>query len=78
MAISAAMVKELRESTGAGMMAAKKALEETSGDMEAAVPLTGQVCGRIDAVRPVRDIVADTVQEFQQVVERLASRYGRC
>ncbi|SDK77650.1 translation elongation factor Ts [Paracoccus chinensis] len=37
MAISAAMVKELRESTGAGMMDAKKALEETSGDMEAAV-----------------------------------------
>ena len=37
MAITAAMVKELRESTGAGMMDAKKALEETSGDMEAAV-----------------------------------------
>jgi len=37
MAISAAMVKELRESTGAGMMDAKKALQETSGDMEAAV-----------------------------------------
>ncbi|PZO65480.1 MAG: elongation factor Ts [Paracoccus denitrificans] len=37
MAISAAMVKELRESTGAGMMDAKKALEENNGDMEAAV-----------------------------------------
>ncbi|MBB1491277.1 MULTISPECIES: translation elongation factor Ts [unclassified Paracoccus (in: a-proteobacteria)] len=37
MAISAAMVKELRETTGAGMMDAKKALQETSGDMEAAV-----------------------------------------
>ena len=37
MAITAAMVKELRESTGAGMMDAKKALEENSGDMEAAV-----------------------------------------
>tara|TARA_R110000787_G_scaffold103222_4_gene209685 strand:+ start:414 stop:1271 length:858 start_codon:yes stop_codon:yes gene_type:complete len=31
------MVKELRDSTGAGMMDAKKALTETSGDMEAAV-----------------------------------------
>jgi elongation factor Ts len=31
------MVKELRESTGAGMMDAKKALTETNGDMEAAV-----------------------------------------
>jgi len=37
MAITAAMVKELRESTGAGMMDAKKALTETNGDMEAAV-----------------------------------------
>ncbi|SMO66976.1 translation elongation factor Ts [Paracoccus laeviglucosivorans] len=37
MAITAAMVKDLRESTGAGMMDAKKALTETNGDMEAAV-----------------------------------------
>ena len=37
MAITAQMVKELRESTGAGMMDAKKALTETGGDMEAAV-----------------------------------------
>ncbi|WP_040614888.1 translation elongation factor Ts [Oceanicola granulosus] len=37
MAVTAQMVKELRESTGAGMMDAKKALTETGGDMEAAV-----------------------------------------
>ena len=37
MAITAAMVKELREMTGAGMMDCKKALAETNGDMEAAV-----------------------------------------
>jgi len=37
MAITASMVKELRDNTGAGMMDAKKALTETSGDMEAAV-----------------------------------------
>ncbi|WP_028956518.1 translation elongation factor Ts [Sulfitobacter sp. 20_GPM-1509m] len=37
MAITASMVKELRESTGAGMMDAKKALTENDGDMEAAV-----------------------------------------
>ena len=37
MAVTAAMVKELRERTGAGMMECKKALVETSGDMEAAV-----------------------------------------
>ncbi|ROU03952.1 translation elongation factor Ts [Histidinibacterium lentulum] len=37
MAITAQQVKELRESTGAGMMDAKKALTETGGDMDAAV-----------------------------------------
>ncbi|MBK6466857.1 MAG: elongation factor Ts [Rhodobacter sp.] len=37
MTITASMVKELRDSTGAGMMDAKKALTEVAGDMEAAV-----------------------------------------
>ncbi|NIP18320.1 MAG: elongation factor Ts [Xanthomonadales bacterium] len=37
MAVTASMVKELRERTGAGMMECKKALVETGGDMEAAV-----------------------------------------
>ncbi|HEY0214090.1 MAG TPA: translation elongation factor Ts [Paenirhodobacter sp.] len=37
MAITAAMVKELRETTGAGMMDAKKALTENDGNMDAAI-----------------------------------------
>ena len=37
MAVTAAMVKELREMTGAGMMDCKKALTETDGDMDAAI-----------------------------------------
>lgn len=37
MAVTAAMVKELRERTGAGMMECKKALVEANGDMETAV-----------------------------------------
>ena len=37
MAITAALVKELRETTGAGMMDCKKALSETDGDLDAAV-----------------------------------------
>lgn len=37
MAITAAMVKELRETSGAGMMDAKKALTENNGDMEASI-----------------------------------------
>ena len=44
------------------------------GDMEAAIPLTGQVAGRIDSVRPVADIIADTVREFGEVIDRLAGR----
>lgn len=39
MAITAAMVKELRERTGAGMMECKKALKEVDADMEAAIEL---------------------------------------
>ena len=34
--ISASLVKELRDATGAGMMDCKRALEETGGDLEAA------------------------------------------
>ena len=39
MAITAALVKDLRERTGAGMMECKKALVETDGDIEAAIEL---------------------------------------
>ena len=39
-AVTAAMVKELREMTGAGMMDCKKALAATDGDMEKAVEYT--------------------------------------
>jgi len=39
MAITAALVKELRETTGAGMMDCKKALTETDGDMDKAIDL---------------------------------------
>ena len=37
MAITAALVKQLRETSGAGMMDCKKALEETNGDIDAAI-----------------------------------------
>ena len=39
MAVTAAMVKELREMTGAGMMDCKKALVEADGDMDKAVEI---------------------------------------
>ena len=37
MAVTTALVKELRERTGAGMMDCKKALTETDGDIELAI-----------------------------------------
>ncbi|HTO55304.1 MAG TPA: nitronate monooxygenase [Myxococcota bacterium] len=46
------------------------------GDMEAAIALTGQVCGRIDAVKPVRQIVEEIRKEFFEVVESLHRSYG--
>jgi enoyl-[acyl-carrier protein] reductase II len=46
------------------------------GDMEAAIALTGQVCGRIDSVKPVRQIVEEIRSEFFDVVEQLHRRYG--
>lgn len=45
------------------------------GDMEAAVPLTGQVCGRIESVKSVREIIEETIRDFHRVIGRLASSY---
>ncbi len=54
-----------------------KSLQELyfGGDMEASIALTGQVCGRIDSVRPVADIVADVQREFFATVHQLGSQY---
>jgi enoyl-[acyl-carrier protein] reductase II len=47
------------------------------GDMEAAIPLTGQVCGRIDEVRPVADILAGICAEFSDTLNSLENTYPR-
>ena len=67
MAITASMVKELREMTGAGMMDCKKALNETNGNMDEAVEYlrkNGQAkadkkAGRIAAEGLVKAVVKD-------------------
>jgi enoyl-[acyl-carrier protein] reductase II len=46
------------------------------GDMEASIALSGQVCGRINSVEPVADIIGDTMAEFEATVARLARQYG--
>ncbi len=43
------------------------------GDMEAAIALVGQVVGRIDAVRPVADIIRDTMAQFEATIALLAT-----
>jgi enoyl-[acyl-carrier protein] reductase II len=45
------------------------------GKLEQGVALTGQVAGRIEAVRPVAEIIADTVREFAETVSRLQDQY---
>ena len=45
------------------------------GDMEASIALTGQVCGRIDAVRPVAEIIAEVREEFFKVMGSMSQQY---
>ena len=44
------------------------------GKLEAGVALTGQVAGRIEAVRPVAEIITTTVREYAEVVEGLSKQ----
>ena len=75
MNITATMVKELREKTGAGMMDAKKALVEVEGDMEKAMELLRQKgmasadkkMGRIAAEGRVGSYVSDSVGAMIEV-----------
>ena len=58
MAITAALVKELRERTGAGMMDCKKALQEVDGDMELAIE-NMRKSGQAKAAKKAGNIAAD-------------------
>jgi enoyl-[acyl-carrier protein] reductase II len=44
------------------------------GKLEQGVALSGQVAGRIDSIRPVAEIIADTVREFEEAAGRLAAQ----
>ncbi len=45
------------------------------GDMEAAIPLSGQVSGRIDSIKPVKDILHETRDEFFTTLSALSKQY---
>ena len=75
-----ALRTELTERLAAGDGNAMQGLAEGvsdvyfEGKLENGVALTGEVAGRIDAIRPVAEIIADTVREFAESASRLASQ----
>ena len=46
------------------------------GNLEAAFAFGGQVAGRIDDIKPVVDIIEETIDEFHTTVRELAARFG--
>jgi enoyl-[acyl-carrier protein] reductase II len=46
------------------------------GDMEASIALSGQVAGRIDEVKPVAQIITETVAEFEAVMSEMSHRFA--
>jgi enoyl-[acyl-carrier protein] reductase II len=46
------------------------------GDMEASIALSGQVAGRIDSVKPVAQIIKETVDEFEETIAGMSRRYA--
>lgn len=71
MSISAAVVKELRDRTGAGMMDCKKALVETEGDMEKAVDLLRAKGAAAAAKRASRETKEGRVYSYIHPGDRL-------
>jgi len=45
------------------------------GDMEASIALSGQVAGRIDEVKPVAQVIRETIAEFEETIAGLSRRY---
>jgi enoyl-[acyl-carrier protein] reductase II len=46
------------------------------GDMESSIAPSGQVAGRIDSIKPVAQIIAETMAEFDATIADLAACYG--
>lgn len=47
------------------------------GDMEGSIALSGQVAGRIDEVKPVAQIIAETIADFDETIAALSKQYAR-
>jgi elongation factor Ts len=72
-AISPALVKQLRERTGAGMMDCKRALEETNGDMDAAVEFLRKKGAAMAAKRSDRETNQGVVEAYIHAGGRIGS-----
>jgi elongation factor Ts len=70
--ITAAMVKDLRERTGSGMMECKKALQETNGDAEAAIELM-RIKGQTKAVKKAGRTAAEGKTVIARDGDRMAA-----
>ena len=46
------------------------------GDMEASIALSGQVCGRIHEIKPVKQVIEETVAEFHATIGKMAKAYA--
>ena len=75
--ITAALVKELRERTGSGMMECKRALQETSGDIEAAVELMRKA-GQAKADKKASRIAAEGLIVLRQATGAAAMAEINC
>ncbi|MEY4620628.1 MAG: hypothetical protein RIS65_1800, partial [Pseudomonadota bacterium] len=45
------------------------------GDMDAAIALSGQVAGRIDTVKPAKQIIDEVMEEFHDVMNNMRNHY---
>ena len=45
------------------------------GDMEASIALSGQVAGRIDQIKPVAQVIRETIAEFEETIASLGRKY---
>jgi elongation factor Ts len=76
MEITASLVKELRERTGAGMMECKRALVESQGSIEAAIEAMRK-SGQAKAAKKAGRIAADGVVVIKVAADGKKRRHGR-
>ncbi len=72
-----ALTESLEFDTSGNAMEAMSGVQQLyfGGDMEAGLPFSGQVAGRIEAVRPIAEVIEECARECLEVLEGLAGQY---